>query len=130
MAGDGEPDVTATPSTVTDAPAAVVVGVTVTDATAFVTEAVYDVVPAANEGANDTAPPVPVTTKSDRVASADGTLYTRVAAGELPIRFVATTLNVYEAPFVRPDAVQYVAVLDGGVQVTGAAPAEPVTVTE
>jgi hypothetical protein len=47
-APDAVPDDTAVPATVTVAPVEVTVGVTVTDATLFATEEVYDVVPAAN----------------------------------------------------------------------------------
>jgi hypothetical protein len=49
-APDAAPDVTALPATVTDAVASVVVGVTVTEATAFATVAVYEVVAATNDG--------------------------------------------------------------------------------
>jgi hypothetical protein len=50
IALDAAPDVTPVPSTVTVAPVEVTVGVTVTDATLFTTEAVYDVVPDTNAG--------------------------------------------------------------------------------
>jgi hypothetical protein len=53
IALDAAPDVTPVPSTVTVAPVEVTVGVTVTDATLFTTEAVYDVVPDANVGASE-----------------------------------------------------------------------------
>ena len=49
-APDATPDVTGVPPTVTVAPVEVTVGVTVTDATLFTTEAVYDVVPDTNAG--------------------------------------------------------------------------------
>jgi hypothetical protein len=52
IALDAAPDVTPVPSTVTVAPVEVTVGVTVTDATLFTTDAVYDVVPDANAGVN------------------------------------------------------------------------------
>ena len=72
-------------------------------------------VDASNVGVNVTTPADPVTTNADNVASADGTLY--VVDATLPfdpvlIRFVASTVNVYTAPFVKLDASHRVVVPD------------------
>ena len=71
---EASPESTLIPSTLTIAPAALVVGVTVTEGTAKATAAEYVSVLPRKPGLKETTPAEPVNTSSESVASDDGTL--------------------------------------------------------